>query len=183
MNVPPTLALLQTPPGIRVMPALQRFVAAWIALVIFARPLAAADPQQIEFFEKKVRPLLATHCYECHSVQSKSLKAGFRVDSRSAVLKGGDTGPAVSMEKPEDSLLLKAVRYEDYEMPPKGKLPAGDIQILEQWVRMGAPWPDGPEPAAESAPPPFDLAARKAAHWCWQPIKTPALPDIKDASW
>ena len=80
------------------------------SLALHAHPLRAADPAQLEFFENEVRPLLATHCYECHSVKSKSLKAGLRLDSRSALLKGGDSGPAFSTNKPETSLLLEAVR-------------------------------------------------------------------------
>ncbi len=162
-------------------PTLIAFLA--FALALNASLLRAADPAQLEFFENEVRPLLATHCYECHSVKSKSLKAGLRLDSRSALLKGGDSGPAFSTDKPETSLLLEAVRYEAYEMPPKGKLPARDIAVLEKWVRLGAPWPDEPEPVADSAPPPFDLAARKASHWCWQPIRAPQLPAVNDATW
>jgi len=156
---------------------------AFVLLLAGASTHAAGDEQPLEFFEKKVRPLLATHCHECHSVKSKSLKAGLRVDSRNALLKGGDSGAAISLQQPEKSLLLEAVRYETYEMPPKGKLPPADIAVFEQWVRMGAPWPQEPEPVADGAPPPFDLEARKASHWCWQPIRSPELPAVKDAVW
>jgi len=143
----------------------------------------AADPQQVEFFEKQVRPLLSAHCYECHSVKAAKLKAGLRADSRAALLKGGDSGPAIVPDKPAESLLLKAIRYEEYEMPPKGKLPEREIAIFETWLKMGAPWPDEPEPVAEASPPPFDLADRKASHWCWQPIVAPPLPAVKDSAW
>ncbi|WP_231754286.1 PSD1 and planctomycete cytochrome C domain-containing protein [Caulifigura coniformis] len=155
-----------------------------IWLTLANASLQAADQEQpLEFFEKKVRPLLVSHCYECHSVKSKSLKAGLRVDSRSALLKGGDSGAAISSDQPDQSLLLEAVRYEAYEMPPKGKLPAADIAILERWVKMGAPWPEEPEPVADASPPPFDLEARKASHWCWQPVRRPELPAVQDAAW
>ena len=152
-------------------------------LLTVASHAHAADPEQLEFFEKQVRPLLSAHCYGCHSVKAAKLKANLRVDSLKALLKGGDSGPAIIPGKAAESLLLKAVRYEEYEMPPKGKLPERDIAVFEQWLKMGAPWPDEPEPVAEASPPPFDLAARKSSHWCWKPIVVPPLPPVKDTSW
>jgi mono/diheme cytochrome c family protein len=167
------------------MTTIQRWLTAWMVLVALLRacPLEAAEPADLEFFEKKIRPLLAMHCYECHSVKAKSLKAGLRLDSRRSMLKGGDSGPAIAKETPDKSLLLEAIRYETYEMPPKGKLPAEDIAAFEKWVRMGVPWPEEPEPVADSAPPPFDLKARKESHWCWQPVRPPQLPAVNDAAW
>src|SRR5262245_15328574 len=84
-------------------------------------PSAASDDAGIEFFEKKIRPVLVAHCYECHSAKAKKLKGNLRLDSRDGVRKGGDTGPALVPGKPQDSLLIKAVRYTDDElkMPPK----------------------------------------------------------------
>ncbi len=154
-----------------------------VALLGLVSPGHAAEPGQLEFFEKEIRPVLATHCYECHSVKSKSLKAGLRLDSRAALMKGGESGPAYDASKPGDSLLLAAVRYDGYEMPPRGKLPAAQIAALEKWVAMGLPWPDEPEPEASSSPPLFDLEARKKSHWCWQPIQSPPLPDVHDGAW
>src|SRR5262245_12360994 len=102
------------------------FLIAAIALVV-RPPAVTADPPEptsagIEFFEKKVRPVLVEQCYSCHSGQAKSPRGGLRLDSRAAVLKGGDTGPAVVPGKPAESLLVKAVRQTDpgLSMPPKG---------------------------------------------------------------
>ena len=86
--------------------------------------------QGLEFFEKEIRPLFAENCYKCHSVNSKRLEAGLLLDSRATQLKGGDSGPAIVPGNAEKSLLVKAVRYEDFEMPPKGKLPAKDVAKL-----------------------------------------------------
>src|SRR3954447_4929954 len=94
------------------------------------------SPEGLEFFEKKVRPVLAEHCYKCHSPGAKSPKGGLLLDTREGSRKGGDTGPAVVPGKPDASLLVKAVRYADeaMRMPPKGKLPAAVVADLEKWV-------------------------------------------------
>ncbi len=112
---------------------------------------------QLEYFEKKVRPLLAEHCYSCHSVGAEKLQAGLRVDSRTALLQGGDSGAALVPGDANASLLIEAVRYESYEMPPERKLSDEDIDSLAQWVAMGAPWPDEDEPSAGATPQEFDL--------------------------
>src|SRR4051794_14612656 len=113
-----------------------------LLLVLAAGPASAAPPADAgtEFFEKKVRPVLAQHCYQCHSAQAKKLKGGLALDSRDGTRKGGETGPAVVPGKPDDSLLVKAVRYthEGLKMPPKGKLPDAVIADLEAWVKAGA---------------------------------------------
>ena len=100
-------------------------------------------PAQLDFFETKVRPVLAEHCFECHSARADKLKGGLHLDSRDGLLKGGDSGPAVVPGEPGKSRLIEAVRYGDQDtaMPPKGKLPDGVVKDLEQWVEMGAPWP------------------------------------------
>jgi hypothetical protein len=86
------------------------------------------DATSIEFFEREVRPLLVKRCYECHSAKVDKPKGGLRLDSRAAVLKGGDTGASIKPGKPEESLLVDAINYGDlYEMPPKSKLPAAEI--------------------------------------------------------
>ena len=105
--------------------------AAWSALTCAEEP----DAEQIAFFEKDIRPILARRCYECHSAESKTLKGGLRVDHRAGVLQGGDSGPAVVPGKPEESLLLAAVRYSDeIQMPPDGKLPDQELALLTEWV-------------------------------------------------
>src|SRR5205807_4064930 len=105
---------------------------------------AEPTPAQLQFFENRIRPVLAENCYKCHSVQAEKVKGGLLLDSREAVLKGGDTGPALIPGDPEHSLLIKAVRYSDPElqMPPKGKqLPDATVDDLVNWVKMGAPDP------------------------------------------
>ena len=141
---------------------------------------AAPTPEQTEFFESEIRPLLAEHCYECHSTKSKSIKGGLRVDTRDGLLKGGDTGPAIIPGDPEKSLLIKAVRYSnpDLQMPPKNKrLSSKQLTTLETWVKMGAPDPRTASATATTPPP------SAAKHWAFQPVRSPALPVVKDKRW
>ena len=142
----------------------------------------AATPEQLEFFEKQVRPLLATHCYGCHSVNAKRVEAKLLLDSRAAQLRGGDSGAAIVPGDAEKSLLIEAVRYGSYEMPPKGKLPARDIETLVRWVNMGAPWPAESAPVAEQREE-FDLEQRKSDFWVWQPIAATEPPAVQDMTW
>ena len=90
------------------------------AFALAASPLPASNREALEFFEAKIRPLLVERCYECHSAESKKLKGGLRLDSRAGLAKGGDSGPAITPGKPDQSLLIKAVRYADpdLQMPP-----------------------------------------------------------------
>ena len=163
----------------------------FIALLAFASGQvseATASREALDFFEKSVRPLLIEHCYSCHSAKAEKLQAGLRVDSRAALLKGGESGQAIVPGDVEKSLLIGSVRYESYEMPPKGKLPAEDIEILERWVAMDAPWPTQEEPGdpateADSSRPQFDLQKRKSEHWAWQPVKSPKIPEVSNKSW
>ncbi len=165
-----------------------------VATIVFAAgvgvatEVSSADPlppkaEQLEFFERSVRPLLAEHCYSCHSTKAKKLKANLLVDSRAGLLRGGDSGAAIELGDADTSLLLAAVRYETYEMPPKGKLPSRDVETLTRWVTMGAPWPDEDAPVANQPPSDFDLFERKSQHWVWQPIVDPKIPDVENKSW
>ncbi|MEN1679592.1 MAG: PSD1 and planctomycete cytochrome C domain-containing protein [Planctomycetota bacterium] len=146
---------------------------------------AEFTPEQLAFFEKRVRPVLVEHCYACHGAEATRIEAGLLVDSRHELLTGGDSGPAVAPGDADASLLIEAVRYESYEMPPKGKLPAQDIEALERWVAMGAPWPE--EAAKDQAGRParevFDLAKRKSEHWAWQPVRSPQPPTVDATEW
>ena len=143
----------------------------------------AATPQQLEFFEKDVRPLLVKYCYECHSTNAKRVEASLLLDSRKAHLDGGDSGPAIVPGDADDSLLIEAVRYESYEMPPKGKLPDEDIAKLVHWVEMGAPWPEEAAPTSDGKQEEFDLEQRKSEFWLWQPIAKAEVPQVQDATW
>ena len=161
---------------------------AWIAALIplhaslFGKD-APATAQGIEFFEKEIRPLFAENCYKCHSVNAKRLEAGLMLDSLASQLKGGDSGPAIVPGNAEKSLLVKAVRYEDFEMPPKGKLPAGKVDALVKWINMGAPWPEEPAPVANKERRGFDLEGRQEAFWLWQPVAKADPPKVNNVNW
>ncbi|MEK6262202.1 MAG: PSD1 and planctomycete cytochrome C domain-containing protein [Planctomycetota bacterium] len=147
-----------------------------------ARAEPVFDDASIEFFEKEVRPILTARCLECHGNGEKAPKGGLRLNSRSELIKGGDTGAAIVPGKPAESLLVSAINYGDvYQMPPKSKLPPKEIATLTKWVEMGAPWPK--EAASVGKVKPFDLAARRDEHWCWQAIKDHAPPAVKDSAW
>jgi hypothetical protein len=157
-----------------------------LAAVAVAAPARGAEGTAgVEFFESKVRPVLAQHCYGCHSARAKKLRGGLRLDSRAALLKGGDSGPALVPGRPDQSRLVEAVAYGKVElqMPPKGRLPEAAVKDLAAWVKMGAPWPE--EGAASTAPVKgvFDLQQRKRDHWAWRPVRPQAPPAVKDAGW
>jgi hypothetical protein len=142
----------------------------------------AAEPTlaQLQFFENRIRPVLAENCYKCHSTQAEKVKGGLLLDSRDAVLKGGDTGPAIVPGDPENSLLVKAVRYTDpdLQMPPKDKrLPDNVIGDLVAWIKMGAPDPREATLAQKA------WADSSKTHWSWQPLTKPSVPEVKDPTW
>src|SRR5579872_36015 len=145
-------------------------------------PSAASD---IEFFEKKIRPLLVERCFECHSEQGKGVKGGLHLDSREMILSGGDSGPALVPNKPDESLLVEAINYpqDGVQMPPRGKLPQGEIDLLTEWVRRGAPYPEtkkGPEGAKRRTGIDFE-SGRKL--WSFQPLGEQPIPVVKNAAW
>jgi mono/diheme cytochrome c family protein len=143
---------------------------------------AAGDDAGVEFFEKKIRPVLSDHCYGCHSAQAEKVKGGLLLDTRAATLKGGDSGPALVPGEPDKSLIVKAVRYtdEDLQMPPKGKkLSAEQIADLEAWVKMGAP-----DPRTNSIPVAKGVVTEAAKkHWAYQPIRRPSPPAVGNKKW
>ncbi|MFN9416335.1 MAG: DUF1549 domain-containing protein, partial [Pirellula sp.] len=140
----------------------------------------AASPEQLDFFERKIRPILIEHCYECHAADSKIIQGGLRVDHRAGLIQGGDNGPSIDLKEPKESSLIKALRYEDVEMPPKGQLSDSIIGDFETWIAMGAPDPRVADelPTARA----IDLEeARK--FWAFQPITDPEAPAVNDGSW
>jgi cytochrome c553 len=143
---------------------------------------ASAQDAGVEFFERKIRPALAEHCQRCHGAEKT--KGHLRLDSRASLLKGGDTGPAVKVDEPAQSLLLKAIGYEDPElrMPPRGKLPDEVIADLRRWIEMGAPWPDDAVNAKVAVSKEFDLKAR-GRHWSLQPLRSPPPPKVARTEW
>jgi len=141
------------------------------------------DPKAGEtFFEEKVRPILKTSCLPCHSGPEASGK--FDLTKRDAILKGGASGPSIDPKSPHVSLFLKAVRYEGRQMPPQGKLPKAQIDVLTRWVEMGLPMPEekpGAEEPAHHGPPQVNAETKK--FWAFQPVKRPAAPAVKNAAW
>lgn len=136
--------------------------------------------EQVKFFETKVRPLLAEHCYKCHGPNQQ--KGGLRLDARGQVLLGGDSGPAIVPGKPEESLLLEAVRYESFEMPPSRQLPQADIDILADWIKAGAPWPgDDGKVATRTEGKVF--SQEDLDWWSFQPVRKPDLPRVQNEAW
>jgi hypothetical protein len=147
---------------------------------------AATAPDGVEFFEKKVRPLLSEHCYQCHSAGApKGIKGGLVLDSREGLLRGGDSGPAIASGSPDGSRLIRAVRWKDdkLQMPPKRALAPEQVAVLEQWVAMGAP---DPRVATAAAPAPATGAMtleQAKQYWAYQPVKDPAVPVVNNVAW
>lgn len=155
----------------------------WVASQLCSTALAdepAASPEQLDFFERKIRPVLIEHCYECHAADSKIIQGGLRVDHRAGLFKGGDSGSAIDLEEPKESSLIKALRYEDVEMPPKGKLSDSIIADFETWIAMGAPDPRVADelPTARA----IDLEEGRQ-FWAFQPIANPDAPAVNNRAW
>lgn len=142
----------------------------------------ASEREGTDFFEQKIRPVLVKHCYECHSAESESLKGGLLVDSASGLLQGGDSGSAVVRGNPKESLLLEALRFESFEMPPAGKLPDDVIADFEKWVSMGAPDPRPDPVKSKPAATGIDLEAGRN-FWSFQPPEEHVVPTVVNGSW
>ena len=141
--------------------------------------LVHADSQHFEFFEGKVRPVLANHCFECHSGLVREPRSGLRLDSRKAILKGGERGPAIIPGNPDESRLIRFVRHQGKKMPASGKPKLSDPEIaaLARWVELGAPWPK-----ATVAPTTDDYDWPKAReHWAWRPVEKVIPPTVSGA--
>jgi hypothetical protein len=139
-------------------------------------------PEQLAFFEKKIRPVLVDQCGKCHSAESEKLKGGLALDTRAGTRAGGESGPVLVPGNPDRSPLIKAIRYKDEtaKMPPKAKLPDDVIADFEAWVKMGAPDPrdGGPKPVRVE----IDIAKGRQ-FWAFQPPKKVAPPTVSDAAW
>jgi hypothetical protein len=139
-------------------------------------------PAELEFFEKRIRPLLIQRCGECHDKKSGDKNGELALDSGAALRKGGSRGKLFVVGKPEESLLIKAVRYADEElqMPPEGKLAEPEIALLTEWVRRGAALPN--DAFVEGATKGIDIAAGKT-FWSFQPLQKSELPAVKTPEW
>ncbi len=139
-------------------------------------------PQQLAFFEAKIRPVLIENCYKCHAASADKIKANFVLDTREGIRKGGDLGVAVVPGNLEESLLIQAVRYkdDDLKMPPKTRLSDEVIADFERWVAMGAPDPrDGKAPVVAKG---IDIEAGRS-YWAFQPPRRSTPPEVKDENW
>ncbi|HEY3789719.1 MAG TPA: PSD1 and planctomycete cytochrome C domain-containing protein, partial [Urbifossiella sp.] len=154
-----------------------------VLLALIAGRCSAAEPDAaaIAHFEKQVRPLLIAHCHSCHSAKANKKRGGLWLDSREAILKGGDSGPAVVPGKPEKSLLISAVHAtkDELKMPPKGQLMPAQIAALETWIRNGAVYPAGAKIAAALDP----TSAEARQFWSFRPLRPISPPPVRDAKW
>jgi len=158
---------------------------AWSVAAVGAFAATTSSPEEVAFFEQKIRPVLLSACYECHSAEAKAkgkLKGGLFLDTRAALLTGGDEGPALVPGKPDDSLLIKALRWarEDLHMPPKKKLPPEVIADFEKWIAMGAPDPRTGEVAKARR----EISIPQGRdYWAFRPLKPVPVPTVKNAAW
>lgn len=158
--------------------------------VLTAAPAVAAaqavpgdDAGAIEFFEKKIRPILVDNCYNCHSADTNS-KGGLRVDDRNGLLQGGNGGAAIVPGDPEKSLLIQAVSYADdnLQMPPKKQLSPEQIADLTKWVKDGAAWP-AVKLSVDLQKPNERYEKLRKEHWAWQPLRAVTTPDVRNVDW
>ncbi len=148
--------------------------------------MAEREPSRADRFEKKVRPLLAARCWQCHGPEKH--KGGLRLDSAAAIDAGGESGPVVLPGKPAESRLITAVGYAgDLKMPPKKKLSDAEIADLTEWVRAGADWPGAAPPRLSPTPRPAAggplFTAEKKSFWAFQPPRDPVPPTVKMTGW
>lgn len=171
------------------LPFMAALTVAMVTALLFppASAQAVGPTEDGEFFEKRIRPVLVEHCYECHSATSTKLQGGLRADGRSTLLKGGDTGPAIMPGKPEFSLLIAVMshRHKDIAMPhKKAKLPDAVLADFERWIRDGAVWPGDAAVAPPVKPGGFDLAVRKQRlAWIWEKPHRGTLPPVTNSAW
>jgi len=146
------------------------------AVLMADEPAVVANPtaDQLRFFETNVRPVFIEHCQKCHG--STKQWGGLRLDSREALVRGGDSGAAIVSGKPNESLLIRAVRHEDADlkMPKDGKLSERQIADLARWIEMGAPFPKSAK---------ANERTRDPNHWTFQPPTNPRVPHVKNATW
>jgi hypothetical protein len=151
-------------------------------LLICAALVSAQEPDPAEFFETRIRPILANNCFACHT---SSKLGGLEVNSRENLLHGGKSGPAIVPGKPEESLLIRAVRQQDakLKMPMGGRLKDEEIADLTAWVKIGAPWPQSKSSLPRSTRTKYDITPEQRAFWAFQPVRKPVPPAVKNTVW
>jgi hypothetical protein len=149
-------------------------------LITSVSPALGADQNEHDFFENKIRPLFVTYCHDCHSTAKKQ-RGGLLLDSKPSILKGGDSGHLFVAGKPDESLLMKVVGYDDeIKMPPKSKLSASQIEDLRNWVKNGAYWPVEKTVAVKAST--FNIEERKK-QWAWQPLSKSNPKSMSSNPW
>ncbi len=153
-----------------------------VCLAVLSRssPIVAAD-EKAKFFQDKVFPILESRCFECHG--DGDVEAELHLTSRKAILQGGESGAAMVPGDPDRSLIIQAMRYESFQMPPRNKMPDEEIAIIAKWIQDGAEWPEEMESTVEVTKSEFPMAERIASHWAWKKIESPAIPEVKDTTW
>lgn len=151
---------------------------------MFAADPAGADTElpPDRFFDEQVQPILAANCFKCHGAEAK-YKGGLKLTDRESLNKGGDSGPVL-----EDNILIDAINYDSFEMPPSGKLPADQIAILTKWVELGGPWSketadfgfQGAETESHGRP---TVNEETKKFWAYQPVVRPPTPAVEDKQW
>jgi len=144
--------------------------------------VASADDEQLVFFENRIRPVLAQHCYNCHSLRAKVVQGGLFVDSYDGLIQGGDSGPTIVPGNPEESLLISALMHDSFKMPPKGKLPDKVIADFRLWISAGAQTSESFKTNGRVARSDvdWDVALR---HWAYQPLQAAEAPRVNDTRW
>ncbi len=147
--------------------------------ILIAPSFLSADEisdADLKFFESKIRPVLVKECYKCHSIEAKKSQGGFRLDTRKSLRDGGESGPAIVPGKPEESLLIEALRHESFEMPPSGRLDDAIIEDFVVWIQRGAPDPRRGKSRS-------DQSTDSALHWSFQAPVRPSIPQVQNDAW
>jgi hypothetical protein len=139
------------------------------------------SPEEVQFFEKSIRPLLVAQCLKCHGPEKQ--QAHLRLDSRVGMLQGGDSGAAIKPGEPDESLLIKAIRYEELEMPPDRRLDEREVDALVHWIKMGATWPNSEDAPLQLRQPGLSITERDREFWSFRPIARPPIPAVRNTSW
>ncbi len=162
---------------------MQRFLLSLIIPVFQAVAYGDVPPEQARFFEENVRPLLVERCFRCHA--EKKHEADLRLDTLGLALAGGESGPAIVPGKPAESLLIDAVRYRSLEMPPDRRLSSKEVDVLVQWVAMGAPWPGATDNEEILVPrsPGLEITDEDRNYWAFQSVRRPSVPDDDTTDW
>ncbi len=157
-----------------------------LPLCLLGAPVTAQQPtpEEVNFFESKIRPVLVRECFGCHSSQAGNVRGGLRLDSKELTQLGGSSGPAVVPGDLEASLLFNAINHEDFEMPPKRKLPAAVVDDFRKWIEMGAPDPRETNIAEiKSSIREEDIVNARQSFWAYQPPTQQEIPKVADATW